>query len=105
MVFVFQEGALQQALVTASEDGLVKEWVLGEEGLTRCTRKLVCVCLCVSTYVYMYMYVNTNMHDNSSVPVVKCLSPSPPSSADEGVPPPMGVPGDHWGPGGGVAGC
>lgn len=42
---VLQEGALQQALVTASEDGLVKEWLLGEEGLARCTRECVCVCV------------------------------------------------------------
>ncbi|XP_050717751.1 dynein axonemal intermediate chain 4-like isoform X2 [Eriocheir sinensis] len=39
-----KEGGLQQALVTASEDGLVKEWVLGEGGLTRCT-PLMKVCL------------------------------------------------------------
>ena len=37
-----QEGPLQQALVTASEDGVVKEWVLGEEGgLARCTGECV----------------------------------------------------------------
>ncbi|XP_063848845.1 dynein axonemal intermediate chain 4-like [Scylla paramamosain] len=40
-----KEGPLQQALVTASEDGVVKEWVLGEEGgLARCT-SLMKVCL------------------------------------------------------------
>ncbi|KAG0713923.1 WD repeat-containing protein 78 [Chionoecetes opilio] len=40
-----KEAPQQQALVTASEDGLIKEWVLGEEGgLARCT-SLMKVCL------------------------------------------------------------